>query len=54
MKNGREINNRPDSESGIAKACRIKKEVKRSRKAALIADGIELAESRKDFRIDFK
>ena len=54
MKRGREINLRPDSESGIAKACRIKKELKRAAKVSKIADGIELAEQRKDFRIDLK
>ena len=54
MKGGREINLRPDSESGIAKACRIKKELKRAAKVSKIADGIELAEQRKDFRIDLK
>jgi len=50
VKNGREINNRPDSESGIAKACSIKKSVDRERKINQIADGIERAEMRKSFR----
>ena len=50
IKYGREINNRPDSETGIAQAARIKKEIKRAKKVADIADGIELAESRKSFR----
>ena len=50
MKNGREINLRPDSETGIAKMARMKKELKRAKKVEDIADGIELAEMRKSFR----
>ncbi len=50
IKNGRLINNRPPSESGIARACSIKKSVDRERKVSQIADGIERAEMRKSFK----
>ena len=50
VKNGRLINDRQPSESGIAKACSIKKSIKRERKVNQIADGIERAEMRKSFR----
>jgi len=50
VKNGRLINDRQPSESGIAKACSIKKSVDRERKVSEIADGIERAEMRKSFR----
>ena len=50
VKNGRLINDRQPSESGIAKACSIKKSVDRERKVNQIADGIERAELRKSFR----
>ena len=49
MRNGREINLRPDAESGIAKACKIKKELKRAEKVAIIAEGNDMAEARRDF-----
>ena len=52
-KDGRLINARPDSESGIDKAASIKKEIKKARKISMIADGIELAEMRKNIREDF-
>ena len=38
IKNGRLINNRPDSEMGITKMARIKKEMKRSDKIAMMVE----------------
>ncbi len=43
IKNGRLINDRPDSETGIAKLARQKKELKRAEKVRMIAEGNELA-----------
>ena len=43
IKNGRLINDRPDSETGIAKLARKKKELKRAEKERMIAEGNELA-----------
>ena len=50
MKNGREINNRPNSETGIAQAARLKKQMEKIYKVECIAQGIELAESRKNLK----
>lgn len=43
IKDGRLINDRPDSETGIAKLARKKKELKRAEKVRMIAEGNELA-----------
>ena len=43
IKDGRLINDRPDSETGIAKLARKKKELKRAEKVLMIAEGNELA-----------
>ena len=54
VKDGRLINDRVPGESGIAKAARIKRAVKNDRKINQIAEGIELAEDKKDWReLDF-
>ena len=54
VKNGRLINERKDGETGIAQASRIKRAVKNDRKINRIAEGIELAENKKNFRqLDF-
>jgi len=50
IKNGRLINNAPPLEMGISKAARLRREVHRSKKIAKIADGIEMAEARKEMR----
>jgi hypothetical protein len=50
VKNGRLINDRYPSESGIAKAARIKRAVENDRKVNQIAEGIEVAENMKNFR----
>ena len=50
VKNGRLINDRYPSESGIAKAARIKRAVDNDRKVNQIAEGIEVAENMKNFR----
>jgi len=42
------INDRPSSESGLAKLCRLKKDIKRSEKVSIIAQGVELAEMKKN------
>ena len=52
VKDGRLINDRPDGETGIAQAARIKRAVKNDRKINMIAEGIELAEDKKNWRGD--
>lgn len=51
MKDGRLINDRPQSEMGISKAARLRRELKSSRNIRDIAAGIELAEQQKEMRI---
>ncbi len=54
VKNGRLINERRVGETGIAQASRIKRAVKNDRKINRIAEGIELAENKKNWRqLDF-
>ncbi len=50
IKDGRLINNAPPLEMGISKAARLRKEVRRGEKISKIADGIEMAEARKEIR----
>ncbi len=50
VEKGRLVNDRYPSESGIAKAARIKRAVKNDRKINQIAEAIELAEDMKNFR----
>ena len=50
IKDGRLINDRPSSESGIARATSIKRSVKNDRKINQIAEGIQLAQDKKNFR----
>jgi len=50
VKNGRLINDRYPSESGIAKAARIKRAVENDRKVNQIAEGIEVDENMQNFR----
>ena len=50
IKNGRLINDRPDGMSGIEQAANIKRIITEDRKIKVIADGIERAESMKEFR----
>ena len=50
VKNGRLINARPDGMMGIEQAAQVKKALKRGRNIEMMADAIELAESRKKFR----
>ena len=49
IKDGRLINDRPTSESGIARAANIKRAVKNDRKINQIAEAIQLAEDKKNF-----
>jgi|TARA_R100000935_G_scaffold316_2_gene873 hypothetical protein len=49
VEGGRLINERPSSMSGIAKAASIKRSVMNDRKVNQIAEGIELAENKKNF-----
>lgn len=49
VKGGRLINDREPGMSGIEQAARIKKSMCRARRVDEIADGIELAEGRKNF-----
>lgn len=54
VEGGRLINDRPDSMSGIAKAASIKRSVMNDRKVNQIAEGMQLADRRKNFReLDF-
>lgn len=50
VEGGRLINDRPDSMTGIQKAASIKRSVKNDRKINQIAEAIELAENKKNFR----
>jgi len=50
VEGGRLINARPNSMTGIQKAASIKRSVKNDRRVNQIAEAIELAEDRKDFR----
>lgn len=50
VKDGRLINDRPDGETGIAKAASIKRAVDNDRKVNIIAEAIELAEDKKKFK----
>ena len=49
VKNGRLINDRPDSMTGIQKAASIKRAVKNDRRINQIAEGIQVAENKKKF-----
>tara|TARA_R110002049_G_scaffold146573_4_gene309241 strand:- start:1394 stop:1588 length:195 start_codon:yes stop_codon:yes gene_type:complete len=49
VKDGRLINDRPDGVTGIAQAAEIRKAMYRAKKVDMMADGIELAEGRKNF-----
>ena len=46
VQDGRLINDRPDGESGISMAARLRAEMKGSKKVRNIANGIELAQER--------
>lgn len=50
INHGRLINNRRDPEMGLSKAARLRREFKSSRTIKDIAEGIELAEQRKEMR----
>ena len=50
VKDGRLINDRADGETGIAQAARIRRAVNNDRKINRIAEGIELAENKKNWR----
>tara|TARA_R100000988_G_scaffold75517_1_gene39995 strand:+ start:199 stop:378 length:180 start_codon:yes stop_codon:yes gene_type:complete len=50
VRNGRLINERRPGESGIAMAARLKRAVDNDRKINRIAEGIEVAENKKNFR----
>ena len=49
VKNGRLINDRQDGQSGIARAASMKRAVTNDRKVNQIAEGIQLAEDKKNF-----
>jgi len=48
VKNGRLINGRPDSITGIQQAANIKRMIDRQKQSDMIADGIEKSEMRKN------
>ncbi len=48
VKDGRLINDRPVGKSGLEEAAEIRKSMKRNDKISIVADGIELADMRKD------
>ena len=50
VEDGRLKNERVDGETGIAQAARIRRSVKNDRKINRIAEGIELAEDKKNWR----
>ena len=49
VENGRLINERPNSMTGIQKAASIKRSVSNDRKINQVAEGIQLAEDKKKF-----
>ncbi len=49
VEKGRLINDRPDGITGIAQAAQLRKTLYRAKKVDMMADGIELAEGRKNF-----
>jgi|TARA_R110000824_G_scaffold230972_3_gene418722 hypothetical protein len=49
VENGRLINERPNSMTGIQKAASIKRSVSNDRKINQVAEGIQLAENKKKF-----
>ena len=50
VEKGRLVNDRFPSETGIARAARIKRSVENDRKINQIAEAIQLADDRKNFR----
>ena len=50
VKNGRLVNERPDGMTGIQQAANMKRIIDEGRQIKMIADGIERAESQKEFR----
>ena len=50
VQEGRLINNRPPGMSGIEQAASIRRAVKNDKKINMIAEGIQLAEDRKNWR----
>jgi hypothetical protein len=50
VKNGRLVNERPNGVTGIQQAADIKKTMKRAKKISMIADAINLADARENFR----
>ena len=48
VRNGRVINDRPNSMTGIQRAANMKRIIDEDRKIKMIADGIERADMRKD------
>ena len=49
VKDGRLINDSPCGVSGIQQAANVRKTLHRAKKVNMIADGIELAENKKNF-----
>ena len=49
IKDGRLVNKRPDSMTGIAQASSIKRSIDNDKKINIIAEGIELAKNKKNF-----
>ena len=49
VEKGRLINDRPNGVSGIEQAGMLRKAMRRAKKVDMMADGIELAEGRKNF-----
>lgn len=50
IKNGRLVNERPVGMTGIQEAANMKRIIDEGRQIKIIADGIERAESQKEFR----
>ena len=49
VEKGRLINHRPNGISGIEQAAMLRKAMRRAKKVDMYADGIDLAEGRKNF-----
>ena len=48
IKNGRLINNAPPLQTGICKMAKMRSAVKKAEKISMIADGMDMAEMRKN------
>ena len=48
VRNGRLVNNRPDGQTGIAKAAQVRKSMKQAEKVSMIAKGVAMGDIMSD------